>query len=91
MRDGLSDLHPSRIVARRMHELESELERARAWQRRHSKGADTTSRWGLEPPVAPQQEESWFITYLDMMTLLLVVMGQVTVMRCLDTRAQLCT
>lgn len=74
MRDGLGDLHPSRAVARRMLELEGELERARAYRRRHSKSPDTTGRWGLEQPSAPQQEEGWFITYLDMMTLLLVVM-----------------
>jgi len=74
MKDGLGDLHPSRAVARRMHELETELLRARTHLRRHSKSPETTGRWGLEQPSAPQQEEGWFITYLDMMTLLLVVM-----------------
>ncbi|MFA7668767.1 MAG: OmpA family protein [Burkholderiaceae bacterium] len=74
MRDGLGDLHPSRAVARRMHELETELQHARTHLRRHSKSPNTTGRWGLEQPSAPRQEEVWFITYLDMMTLLLVVM-----------------
>lgn len=74
MKDGLSDLLPSRAIARRMHELETELERARAYRRQHSKSPETLGRWGLEQPPVPQQEEGWFITYLDMMTLLLVVM-----------------
>lgn len=74
MRDGLGDLHPSRLVARRMHELETELQRARMHLRRHSKSADTLGRWNLDQPAPPQQEEAWFVTYLDMMTLLLVVM-----------------
>lgn len=74
MKDAFSELHPSRVVARRMHELEAELERARAYRRQHSKSPDTLGRWRLEQPETPQQEEGWFITYLDMMTLLLVVM-----------------
>lgn len=74
MKDTLSELHPSRVVARRMHELQTDLERARMHLRRHSKSPDTLWRWGLDQPSAPQQEEGWFITYLDMMTLLLVVM-----------------
>lgn len=74
MRDGLGDLHPSRAISRRMLELETELKRARSYQRRHSKSPETLGRWGLDQPPAPQQEEGWFITYLDMMTLLLVVM-----------------
>src|SRR5690554_5557385 len=74
MRGSLGELNPSRAVAKRMHELETELQQARMHLRRHSKSPDTTGRWGLEQPSAPEQEESWFITYLDMMTLLLVVM-----------------
>ncbi len=74
MRDGLGDLLPSRAVARRMLELETELKQARAYRRRHSKSPETLERWGLEKPEVAQQEEGWFITYLDMMTLLLVVM-----------------
>lgn len=74
MRDGLGDLLPSRAVARRMLELETELKQARAYRRRHTKSPETLGRWGLEKPEVAQQEEGWFITYLDMMTLLLVVM-----------------
>ncbi len=74
MKDALSELHPSRNLARRMYELESELQRARMHLRRNSKSPETTGRWGLEQAPAPQQEEGWFLTYLDMMTLLLVVM-----------------
>lgn len=74
MRDRLNDLLPSRAVARRLYELENELKQARAYQRRYSKSPETISRWGLEQPAVQQQEEGWFITYLDMMTLLLVVM-----------------
>ncbi len=74
MKDGLGDLLPSRAFAKRMLELETELKRARAFQRRHSKSPETLGRWGLDTPAESQQEEGWFITYLDMMTLLLVVM-----------------
>lgn len=74
MKDGLGDLLPSRAFSKRMLEMENELKRARAFQRRHSKSPDTLGRWGLEQPQEAQQEEGWFITYLDMMTLLLVVM-----------------
>ena len=74
MRDMLGDLHPSRTVARRMHELESELHHARTQLRRYSKSPDTLGRWGLDQPAEAKQEEAWFVTYLDMMTLLLVVM-----------------
>ena len=75
MKDGLGDLLPSRAFAKRMLELESELKRARSFQRRHSKSPETLGRWGLDTaPESSQQEEGWFLTYLDMMTLLLVVM-----------------
>lgn len=74
MKDGLGDLLPSRAYAKRMLELEGELRRARAFQRRHSKSPETLGRWGLDQPTDPQEGESWFLTYLDMMTLLLVVM-----------------
>lgn len=74
MKDGLGDLLPSRAYAKRMLELEGELKRARAFQRRHSKSPETLGRWGLDQPTDPQEGESWFLTYLDMMTLLLVVM-----------------
>ena len=74
MRDALDGLSPSRNVARRMHELETELRQARTQLRRHNKSPETLGRWRLDTPVPEQQEEGWFITYLDMMTLLLVVM-----------------
>lgn len=74
MNEGLADLLPSRAYAKRMLELETELKRANSFQRRHSKSPETLGRWGLETPEEAQQEEGWFITYLDMMTLLLVVM-----------------
>lgn len=74
MKEGLADLLPSRAYAKRMLDLEAELKRARAFQRRHSKSPETLGRWGLEQPPEAQEGESWFLTYLDMMTLLLVVM-----------------
>ena len=74
MRDLLEAFGPSRNVARRMHELEAELRQARTQLRRHNKSPETLGRWGLDTPAPAQQEEGWFITYLDMMTLLLVVM-----------------
>src|SRR5690606_30126874 len=74
MKGGLGDLLPPRAFSRRMHEHETELQQARTQLRRFSKSPDTMGRWRLEQPDAPQKEEGWFITYLDMMTLLLVVM-----------------
>src|SRR5690606_7612087 len=75
MKDTLGgDLNPSRKLARHMHELESELRRARSQQRRYSKSPDTLGRWRLEQPAQAQQEEGWFITYLDRTTLRLVAM-----------------
>lgn len=74
MKRALGELLPSRAFSQRMLELETELKRARAFQRRHSKSSETVGRWGLDTPAESQQEEGWFITYLDMMTLLLVVM-----------------
>ncbi|MDR4126169.1 OmpA family protein [Yanghanlia caeni] len=74
MKGSLGELHPSRAVARRMHELETELQQARTHLRQLSKSPDTLARWGLDQPAQAEQEEGWFLTYLDMMTLLLVVM-----------------
>lgn len=74
MKNTLGELHPSRSVARRMYELEAELQRARMHRRRDRKNPENIGRWGLDSPATAQQEEGWFITYLDMMTLLLVVM-----------------
>lgn len=74
MRSGPVELQPAREFVQRMHELEAELQRARQAQRRQRSDPDSGSRWGLESRPVAQQEEGWFLTYLDMMTLLLVVM-----------------
>ncbi|MGB6007833.1 OmpA family protein [Castellaniella sp.] len=74
MRSGPLELQPAREFAQRMHELEAELQRARRAQRRLKADPDAPSRWGLESRAPAQQEEGWFLTYLDMMTLLLVAM-----------------
>lgn len=74
MRSGPLELQPAREFVQRMHELESELQRARQAQRRLKANPDIASGWGLETRAPLQQEEGWFLTYLDMMTLLLVAM-----------------
>ncbi|WP_322998262.1 OmpA family protein [Castellaniella sp.] len=74
MRSGPLELQPAREFVQRMHELETELQRARQAQRRLKADPDAPSRWGLETRSPAQQEEGWFLTYLDMMTLLLVAM-----------------
>lgn len=74
MKDPLDGLTPSRNVAKRMLELETDLRHARTQLRRYNKSPETLGRWGLDTPEPAQQEEGWFMTYLDMMTLLLVVM-----------------
>ncbi|MER1940904.1 OmpA family protein [Castellaniella sp. FW104-16D08] len=74
MKSGPVELQPAREFMQRMQELEAELQRARKAAHRHRTSPDATARWGLEPRPAPEHEEGWFLTYLDMMTLLLVVM-----------------
>ncbi|MGB6241233.1 MAG: OmpA family protein [Castellaniella sp.] len=74
MKSGPLELQPAREFAQRMHELEAELQRARQAQRRLKAHPDSAARWGLEAGAPLQQEEGWFLTYLDMMTLLLVAM-----------------
>ena len=74
MRSGPLELQPAREFVQRMHELEAELQRARQAQRRLKADPGAPSRWGLETRAPAQQEEGWFLTYLDMMTLLLVAM-----------------
>ncbi|MFT0531785.1 OmpA family protein [Castellaniella hirudinis] len=74
MRSGPVELQPAREFIQRMHALEAELQQARQQQRRLRADPGAAARWGLESGPAPQQEEGWFLTYLDMMTLLLVVM-----------------
>lgn len=74
MRSGPVELQPAREFIQRMHALEAELQQARQQQRRQRSNPDAAARWGLEGGTQPQQEEGWFLTYLDMMTLLLVAM-----------------
>lgn len=60
-------------LAGRMRALEAELQHARrhALHARKQAGADN---WNLGPAADIQHEEGWFMTYLDVMTLLLVAM-----------------
>ncbi|MGE4451967.1 OmpA family protein [Castellaniella sp.] len=75
MRHGPAELNPAQAIAQRMRAMEIELHQARQALRRDRKRASVSDRWGLEQPAAESlQEEGWFITYLDMMTLLLVAM-----------------
>lgn len=61
-------------LAARAKALEAELQQARRLQGR-SKGPRSTKDWLNETGSAIKEEEdSWFVTYLDMMTLLLVLM-----------------
>lgn len=63
-----SDNHLSRIAARQ-RELEAELTAAR----KANRGKPDRKRWYVTPPAA-QEDEGWFTTYLDVMTLLLVLL-----------------
>lgn len=73
-RQGPVELQPAREFVQRLHALEAELQQARRAQRRQSRQHEGGGRWGLEQPPVTQHEEGWFLTYLDMMTLLLVAM-----------------
>ncbi|HUG56840.1 MAG TPA: hypothetical protein VL002_01230, partial [Candidimonas sp.] len=57
-----SDNHLSRIAARQ-RELEAELTAAR----KANRGKPDRKRWYITPP-AIQEDEGWFMTYLDVMT-----------------------
>lgn len=75
MRPGSAQLNPAQAIAQRMRAMEVELQQARQALRRDRNRAGVTDRWSLEPTAAESiQEEGWFMTYLDMMTLLLVAM-----------------
>ncbi len=75
MRHGSADLNPAQAIAQRMRAMEAELQQARQALRRDRNRAGVSDRWSLEPTAAESiQEEGWFMTYLDMMTLLLVAM-----------------
>lgn len=70
-----AELLPAQAIVQRMQALQLELQQARHHLRRERRaGGGAADRWGLEPTRAASQEEGWFVTYLDMMTLLLVVM-----------------
>lgn len=75
MRHGPAEPNPAQAIALRMRAMEAELHQARQALRRDRKRASVADRWGLEQAATESpQEEGWFITYLDMMTLLLVAM-----------------
>ncbi len=75
MRRGPAEPNPAQAIAQRMRAMEAELHQARQALRRDRKRASVSDRWGLEQPATDSaQEDIWFITYLDMMTLLLVAM-----------------
>jgi len=75
MRRGPAEPNPAQAIAQRMRAMEAELHQARQALRRDRKRASVADRWGLEQAATESpQEEGWFITYLDMMTLLLVAM-----------------
>lgn len=74
MRRTSGGLHPAKEIAQRMHALETDLQRARNHLRRERMSRDTSDRWGLQQPAQAISEEGWFLTYLDVMTLLLVAL-----------------
>lgn len=74
MRRTSGELHPTKAIAQRMHALETDLQRARDHLRRERMSRDTSDRWGLQQPAPVTSEEGWFLTYLDVMTLLLVAL-----------------
>ncbi|MDY0308955.1 MAG: OmpA family protein [Castellaniella sp.] len=74
-RDGSAELNPAQAFAQRMRAMEAELRQARQALRRDRKRAGGADRWGLgQTATESLHEEGWFMTYLDMMTLLLVAM-----------------
>lgn len=74
MRQSPGELHPAKAIAQRMHALETDLQRARSYLHRERMRRDTSDRWGLQQPAQAVAEEGWFLTYLDVMTLLLVAL-----------------
>lgn len=73
MRRTSGELHPAKAIAQRMQALEADLQRARNHLHRE-RGRGTSDRWGLQQPAQATPEEGWFLTYLDVMTLLLVAL-----------------
>ncbi len=74
MRRGPAELNPAQAFSQRMREMEIELFQARQALRRDRKRTSVSDRWGLGQTTESPQEEGWFLTYLDVMTLLLVAM-----------------
>ncbi|HXE19854.1 OmpA family protein [Castellaniella sp. UC4442_H9] len=75
MRRITAELQPAQAVAQRMQALQVDLQRARQHLRRERRGhGGVTDRWGLEQAGTAPQDEDWLITYLDMITLLMVAM-----------------
>lgn len=74
MRRGPAELNPAQAFSQRMREMETELFQARQALRRDRKRTSVSDRWSLGQTTESPQEEGWFLTYLDVMTLLLVAM-----------------
>lgn len=75
MRRLSAELQPSQAVIQRMQAMQLDLQRARQHLRRERRSDGIRSdRWGLEQPGTAPQDEDWLITYLDMVTLLMVAM-----------------
>jgi chemotaxis protein MotB len=74
MRRISGELQPAQAVALRMQALELEARRAQQHLRREQRAQGAGARWGLEQEAPHQQDEEWLITYLDMVTLLMVAM-----------------
>jgi len=69
-----AELQPAQAVVQRMQALQLELRQARQHLRRERRPGDAADRWGLEQTEPRAQDEDWLITYLDMVTLLMVAM-----------------
>ncbi|CAM5181407.1 Peptidoglycan-associated lipoprotein [Castellaniella defragrans] len=74
-RASAAELQPAQAVVQRMQALQLELQRARQHLRRERRVSGiAVDRWGLKQTASQPQDEDWLITYLDMVTLLMVAM-----------------
>ncbi|HEX7388256.1 MAG TPA: OmpA family protein [Castellaniella sp.] len=74
MRRYPGELQPAQAIAQRMQSLQAELQQARRHLQRERRNQEPGVRWGLGSVDSQPQGEEWLITYLDMVTLLMVAM-----------------
>ena len=74
MRSYPGELLPAQAVSQHVHALQRELQQARQSLRRERRLQEPSTRWNLDRSDAQSHDEEWLITYLDMVTLLMVAM-----------------